>query len=354
MHSSDPIRKARVGRLCFLAALLLCVGVARAQIAVTSVTYGALVDGLNSSQSGLTFQSQYTPVINVATSLSDYHFNGPIASSVTFRRNTNSSSPNNSTVFYQTVSGTTNKPLGNYDSTLEQVMLSGNLTQGLRNPFGNGTSPEDSNIERIDFRLANYVVQASDALVFFDLENYGNFGDGFRIAAYTAVGTVNGFSNAPTVYANAGILVGKDTFGGPISSPTNGIDGSFIRATYTSGNSLTGTPTTSSLGSNLNLAGILISFSDLGITAGTTIQGFSLMAGDVPITTAANLVNWNNTNYFPTNTDPNAYGNMDFAGFGAQIARPVPEPSIYGAILIGSMAFIFGLRRYRRIRPAAA
>jgi hypothetical protein len=59
------------------------------------------------------------------------------------------------------------------------------------------------------------------------------------------------------------------------------------------------------------------------------------------------LVNWNNTTYYPTNTDPAGYGNMDFMGFGAQISRPVPEPATYGALLIGASAVFMGWRRRR-------
>lgn len=238
---------------------------------------------------------------------------------------------------------------------MEQVFLNANLTVGLRNPFANGAGSTNSNIARIDLRLSNYVVQANDSVVFFDLANTGNFGASFRIAAFTAVGTVNGFTNAPTVYANAGILVAADSSSGPINSPTNGTSGSFIRATYTNGDSLTSTtPTTANLGTGLNLVGIMIRFSDLGITAGTTIQEFSLLAGDVPITTAANLVDWNNITNFPTNTNPTTHGNMDFMGFGAQISRPVPEPSTYGALFIGATLFFLGVRRYRRERQTAA
>lgn len=323
---------------------------APAQVAVTSITYGATVDATNTSHGGLTFQEQKTSVSSVVTGIGDYRFSGPIASAVAFRRNTSEPSANNSTIFYQTVSGSITQPLGNFASTASQVMLSNNLAEGLRNPFANGSSSVDSNIERIDFTLSNYVVQANDALVFFDLENAGSFGDGFRIAAYTAVGTVNGFTNAPTTYANAGILVGAGTFGGPINSPTDGTGGSFLRATYTNGDSLTGTPSTADLGPNLNLVGILIRFSDLGLSAGTTIQGFSLMAGDVPVSTGTSLVDWTNTAVYSANTDPNAYGNMDFAGFGSQVARPVPESSSYGALFISGTLLVLGVRRYRRTR----
>ena len=354
MFTVFPVRFGVTARQIFLAGTILLAAVAHAQLAVTSVNYGTLVDGTNSSHGGLTFQEQNTPVNFVTTSSGDYKFTGPVASAVNFRRNTSEAGPNNSTVFYQMTSGSSTQPLGNFEASMSAMMLSNNLTEGLRNPFANGAGAQNSNIERIDFTLSNYVVQANDALVFFDLENTGNFGDGFRIAAFTATGTVNGFTNAPTTYANAGILVAAGSFGGPINSPTNGTTGTFVRSTYTNGDSLTGTPSTTLLtngtSSPLNLVGILIRFSDLGLSAGSTIQGFSLMAGDVPITTGSSLVDWTNTAVYSANTDPNAYGNMDFAGFGSQVARPVPELSSYGAIFISGTLLALGVRRYRRIR----
>lgn len=326
-----------------------------AQTAVTGITYDSLVDNNNQTTGGITYLNRDRTVATVSTGLGDYQFTGPLANDVYFRRNTNSSggggsnqwndNPNNSTLIYQ-VDGS-NRSYGEYESSLEQMFLDGNLSTGLRNPFGNGAGAgTNSNIERIDFSFTGgYTVQANDALVFFDVENIGNFGDGFRIAAYTAVGTVNGFSNAPTAYANSGLLVPADSFGGPIANPQGGAAGNYNRATFTNGDSLTGSATDISSAGSLQLVGIMISFADLGIAAGTTIYGYSLMAGDTAPTTAASLVNWNNATYYPTDTDPAGYGNMDFMGFGAQISRPVPEPSTYGLAFGGLVALITGLRR---------
>lgn len=348
-----------------LAGLLLAVVSVHAQTALTSITYGTLVDNANQNQGGITYLNRDRPVNTVSTSaLGDYQFNGPLATNVYFRRNTdsngngsqnqNSDNPNNTTILYQ-VNGS-NQDMGNYKPTAEQVFLDGNLYTGIRNPFANGAgTASNSNIERIDFYFSGgYTVQANDALVFFDVENAGNFGDGFRIAAYTGVGTVNGFTNAPTTYANSGLLVPADSFGGPINNPEGTSSSNYTRSTFTNADNLSGTASgTASIGT-LDLVGILIRFSDLGISAGTTIYGYSLMAGDTAPTTAATLVNWNNSTYYPTNTDPAGYGNMDFMGFGAQISRPVPEPSTYGAMFVGLSAAFFGWRRYRRSGKVAA
>ena len=333
-----------------------------AQTAVTDITYGSLVDASNTTTGGITYLNRDRLVNTVDTASGEYRFDGPLANNVYFRRNTDSSgngspnqsndNPNNSTIIYQVDGSSRN--YGDYNSSLEQLFLDGNLYAGLRNPFGNGAGTStSSNIERIDFYFAGgYTVQSNDALVFFDVENIGNFGDGFRIAAFTGVGTVNGFSNAPTTYANTGLLVAPDSFGGPIDNPQFGASGDYRRATFTNGDSLAGTASNLASAGELQLVGILISFADLGISAGTTIYGYSLMAGDVTPLSATSLVNGNNATYYPTNTDPAGYGNMDFMGFGAQIARPVPEPSTYGALLLVAGAAVLGSRRWLRKHPA--
>lgn len=331
----------------------------QAQTAVTGITYGSLADATNTASGGITYLNRDRTVSTVATGLGDYQFNGPLATNVFFRRNTDSNNngtpnqtsdnPNNSTLIYQ-VDGS-DRAYGDYNSNLQQMFLDGNLYTGLRNPFANGAgSSANSNVERIDFYFSGgYTVQSGDSLVFFDIEDVGSFGDGFRIAAYTAVGTVNGFTNAPTTYANTGLMVPAESFGGPLSTPEGASSGNYNRATFTNGNTLSGTANNITNIGELQLVGIMISFADLGITAGTTIYGYSLMAGDTAPTTAANLVNWNSNTYYPTNTDPAGYGNMDFMGFGAQISRPVPEPSTYGAIMaLFSLSFMGGRRLLKR------
>lgn len=337
----------------FLIGVAALLPVARAQVQITGISYGTLVDSANTNNRGnnnLDFQNQYAPVNTVSTSTTTYRFDGPTATSIVTRRNTSEAGPNNTTVFYQVNNGSASNPLGNYDASVQDMFLGANLMEGLRNPFANGAGAQNSNIERIDFLLPNYVVGANDALVFFDLEDTGNRGDGFRIAAYTSVGTVNGFTNAPTAYAGNGLLVAPDSFGPAVNSPTAGTNGYFERVTYTNGDDLSGTVSNgniSNIGNGLNLVGILIRLTDLGITAGTTIQGFSLMGADVnpSAVSGTDLVNWNNTSVYLNNTSAAGVGNMDFMAFGATVAKPVPEPSVYGAILIAAALGGWWVRR---------
>lgn len=351
--------------LLFLGVIFLSSLRSQAQTAVTSLTYaGPVVDNANLTQGGITYLNRDRDVSTVTTGFGDYRFDGPLATNVLFRRNTDSDNngtpnqatdnPNNTTLIYQ-VNGR-NQDYGNYQPSAEKIFLDSNLYTGIRNPFANGAgTAANSNIERIDFYFSGgYTVQANDALVFFDVENIGNRGDGFRIAAYTGIGTVNGIANAPTTYANSGLLVPADSFGGPIINPQGTTSANYRRSTFTNGDNLSGASSGGASSGTLELVGILIRFSDLGIAAGTTIYGYSLLAGDTTPVTAADLVNWNNAAYYPTNTDPAGYGNMDFMGFGAQISRPVPESSTYGAIFLGLTATLFGWRRYRRSISGAA
>lgn len=325
---------------------------------VTGITYGALQNGPNITATNVTYQNDFHAVTSVSTDTAGtYLFNGPLANSVTFRRNPDECSPDNATVFYQynTYSGsgsgsTSVFAKGDSTPTLSEVMLSNDLTQGLRNPFANGSSAQDSNIERIDFSLGSYVVQAGDGVVFFDLENIGDHGDGFRIAAYTATDG----NGTPTAYANTGLLIQPGSLGPDLPTPT-GTNATYLRATTTNGDDLGGTKSLATLDTNsgspnssdLYLVGILIRFSDLGLNVGDTIKGYSLMAGDVAPATASSLVDWDNGCVYPTDTDAASWGNADFMGFGAQVARPIPEPSTYGMILTAFGAALWCWRRSR-------
>jgi len=347
---SRPRASSSLARALLALGLAAVAHVAHAQLEVTGINYGTSVNGSNNSVGGITFSNVSTPVNSVNTTNGLYLFNGPVATSITFRRG--STGANNATVFYQYDSR--DRAYGSYDANLSEVFLGSSLYSGIRNPFANvdsSSSAAASGIERIDFYLPNYTVSAGDALVFFDLENTGNFGDGFRIAAFTGYDTA---TNAPTVYANTGTLIAPDSFGPGVSSPSDGTNGAFEYATYTNGNNLTGTPSVTDLGTGYNLVGIVIRFSDLGIPAGTVIQGFSLMAGDVAVTNANSLVNWNNTSVYRNDTNADSWGNMDFMGFGAQIARPIPEPESYGLLVAGAGLGFLAWRRRRAATRAEA
>ncbi|WP_221032209.1 PEP-CTERM sorting domain-containing protein [Actomonas aquatica] len=325
----------------------------RAQVAVTSINYGDSTNYWNSYQGGISFRNESYTVDSVGTAAGDYQFNGPLAQDVYIRRNQSWwTGPNNTTLFYQVDSY--DRVWGSAPSTASEVFTDGNLFTGLRDPFantGSSSSSQNTNIERIDFYFGDYVVQEGAGIVLFDLENFGNQGDAFRIAAFDGW---DSSAAAPDSFANTGLLIGADSFGEALLSPTDNGSLEFARATYDDGDDLTGYANNfTQLGSDLNLVGILIRFTDLGMQVGDTIQGFSLMAADVNAGSANDLVNWNNSSVYRTDTDRNLYGNVDFMGFGAQMANPIPEPSTYGAVLMLTLLGVYGRRRWLLPRARA-
>ncbi len=348
-----------------------------AQVTVTDITYGERRNDWNQNQGGVTFRQEYYPVESVSTGVGDYLFNGPLAQSVYLRRNeANSdwsyggrghgyghgghggSDDNNdhTTLFYQTDSY--DRAYGSAPDSAGGVFRDGNLFTGLRDPFANtGSSDDDlnTNIERIDFYFGDYVVTEGAGIVLFDLENFGNHGDAFRIAAFDGW---DSSAVAPDSFANTGLLINPGSFGDALLSPTDNGSLEFARATYTDGDDVSGSASSfTSLGSDLNVVGILIRFTDLGLSVGDTIQGFSLMAPDVDARTSIDLVDWSNDRVYRTDTDRNTHGNIDFMGFGARLANPVPEPSAYGAAFMGLAGATLLVVRRRRgrgsLKPAA-
>ncbi len=331
----------------------MAAAVVPAQVAVTSVSYGARQNDWNQSQGGIVFRNESYAVDSIGTEAGDYTMSGPMAQDVYVRRNTSwwNSNPNYTTLFYQIDHH--DRAYGTTPSTVEDVFLSGNLFSGIRDPFantGSSTYSQNSNIERIDFFFGDYVVEEGAGIILFDLENAGNFGDAFRIAAFTGW---DSSAAAPDLYANTGLLIAPDSYGGPLLSPTDNGSTEFGRATYGDGDDVSGSAYNfTPLADDLAMVGILIRFTDMGLQVGQTINGFSLMASDVNVTVASDLVNWNNAAVYRTDTDRNTHGNIDFMGFGGQIANAVPEPSTYGAWFIGLLGAAYALRVRRQRRHA--
>jgi hypothetical protein len=347
----------------------------QAQIDVTSVSYGSLTNGGNQTNQKITSANDLNAINYIDTENGNYVFSSSSSASVAIRRS--SSTNNNTTAFYQysTYTGSSTNGTaatvyskGDKSPTLNELMLSNDLTQGIRNPFANlnngAADATTSNIERIDFYFGGTqtITNVNDGLVFFDLENFGNSGDGFRIAVFTATGTVrvNGtnYSSSPTTYANTGLLVAPGSFGPAVTTPT-GTDATYIRSSTASGDNLDVSQTIAQIdassdgtldANDLVLVGVMVRFSDLGLSLGDTILGYSLIASDTVVGAASDLVNWGNSSVYLTNTDANtSAGDMDFMGFGAQLSRYVPEPSTYG-LLFGGGATALALWRRNRIK----
>ena len=104
---------------------------------------------------------------------------------------------------------------------------------------------------------------------------------------------------------------------------------------------------------NQGIGGIVIVPTDLGLTIGTTIYGYSLMAMDVTASNSAQLLDWTNGTFFPTTTDGNTGGGgIDLAGLNGMAFAIVPEPAPSAGLLAAFvlLATLCHHRRKRRVR----
>lgn len=197
---------------------------------------------------------------------------------------------------------------------------------------GDGSGNE-SPVQRVDVIFENgFIVNPSHSFAIF--ERGGN--DAFRIAAITAL---DGSGN-PSDYGDVLSFTSSDWGSGLYSATTtvtrshDGVD-----EPYAVSNRL----------SAQNIHGINISVSDndgLKIATGTTIYGYSLFAADVNAT-GTDLVDWDNSNFFPLNTgDTSGLDLMAYHGLYA-----IPEPGTIFAGLAAGIFLLVGLcRRFKKAK----
>ena len=241
--------------------------------------------------------------------------------------------------------------------TIEDVLLGHNALMGVNDLFSNtgGTPTEvNNNIERVDYHWnGGFTAITDQGFAIFDRAASHNVADGFQIAVFT--GWDSG-TNAPTTYSGNVVQV---TAGAGSQYSATGLDWdpttggtqstfSYEILRFTSGDNLTPLNSSDALGSGQGVFGVYISFADLGITQGTTVYGYSIMANDVTNVTA-NLVDWTNATNYATNT-PDTNGSIDLLGVSGK--RWVPEPSTYGAMFMGFGSLLLGFRRWRQTRLA--
>ena len=280
------------------------------------------------------------------------------------RRNTDSnanSTPNeaadnnNRSAIWEVQGTSTTNLLGLNTSTmtLSNVLLTNNVLMGVNDVFSNGannTNNYESNIERLDFYWSAGINTSGDqGFAVFERGQAGVTGhDTFQIAVFTGWDTVN---NKPTTYSGNAVEVAQAKYGStnldwdPTTAGAQTTFTNYRILRFNSGDNLTPLDVNSSGNTNQGVAGVFISFADLGIANGTKVYGYSLMATDAT-NTVANLADWTNTTYYPTTTADSTIGSLDLIGFNGRLF--VPEPSTYGAILLGATVTLLGWRRYRR------
>ena len=227
-------------------------------------------------------------------------------------------------------------------------------------------------MERLDFieKETGYAATTGQVFAVFDRGNATNH-DAFKIAVITGVDS----NGNPTSYGGDLITVTAadyDTTANPVANQN------YTVYRYDQGDNLTawdnnvtvnGTSATSIVSTDQGdqgVGGVVISLTALGITSGTTIYGYSIMAADViststtsitiTTTVSAELVNYLNTTYYPNDTSDNnttgddSYGGidlMDINGVEFSTTKVTPEPATYGLVFAGLGVLAFALSRRR-------
>lgn len=304
---------------------------------------------------GLNYRNTTYAITSFSTGSTAYALNSTVASAVYVRRNTDSSGNNSSnqsgidnnnrSSVWNTQYDDTDRLLGTYQTNLNGVLLNNNAVMGADNVFVNSNDASRvsaGNIERLDFYFGATAVKATEGITIFDRGIAGEH-DSVKVAIFTSWNSANGGS--PVGYSGNVVTLGASSYGNNLDwNPNAGVQDSrtYTLLRFNNGSDLSSLDEAVEVNTQ-GVAGSFISFADLGIATGTTIYGYSIMGSDVT-SSVGNLADWRNANYYPTGTsDEN--GGIDLMSFNGRIARPVPEPSTYGALLLGGCLGVWFLRR---------
>lgn len=305
-----------------------------------SVTYEGNVTSINSFTAGAT---NYQPL----------SYAGTISTTLVrnLSNNSVSTSPNNNLLWNSQVSSSGNSitVASPYIGNEQAAFNANNLNVGTDNIFGNtgDGNGDNNNIERVDV-VFNQGLSATTALAFAIMERgASNAHDPFGIAAITGI---NG-SGVPTSFGSL-IEFGSGSTYGTYGASSLVASGNWLVARNNPANTgaLATSPSTTVTGQTLG--GVVVSVtgstanSGLGISAGSTIYGYSLFGGDVTGTNGQVLTD---ITTFPQNTSSSTgAGGIDPVAYTGVAFQAVPEPS--SLLAVASAAFLPLLRR-RRKRP---
>lgn len=196
--------------------------------------------------------------------------------------------------------------------TMESLAFGDIINRGIDNLFANSVSAGTSanNIERVDVIFSSGLTPIAENLTthgFLIMDRGGN--DFFKVAAITGLDG----SNDPTGYgALHGVI--STTWG---SSLLPLMRVAVLRQETGALNNTALFPVKHFSGQTV--AGVFVTFQDLGISAGQTFYGFSLFANDVTGISPQNLLN---PATFPTNTGETP-GGLDWLGGSTQDRKSV-------------------------------
>jgi hypothetical protein len=314
---------------------------------------GAGTSGFPSATTySITYDSDVTSITGFSTVTGNY---APISYSGTITTTldrVSDSAPDNNIVYDQLInqSGNSVTVAGPVPTTEQAAFNSNNLNVGTDNLFGNqgDTNNNNNNIERLDV-VFNNGLTANNALGFAVIERgASNAHDGFKIAAITGIS-----GGVPTSYGPL-VSFATGSYGATALSPYSGTT-NWLVSRDTEPNAPT---SPSTVVNNQSLGGITISVTGstsadgLGVTAGTTIYGYSLFGADVT-GSGSQLVDYTDSTYFPQATSSTTDGGIDLIGYTGVAFTAVPEPRAYGLLPVLVLALIwFGRLLRSRINLA--
>jgi hypothetical protein len=255
--------------------------------AATSFNY---VNGTNTYNWGVSPNNTRVALDGFTAGGQNFSYASFINGTVKLRRVNNANVTGNFTLVWSeaVTSGTTFNMFAEYQNNMESFFDDRVYNKGTDNLFDN-SSFNSNNIERLDWILSSAYSTTSVAGVGFAIFERGATAahDPFCIAAITAVDAMGN----PTAYGNI-VRVAATNYGDP--GPN---------VTYRVLKALNPSNLIDAANGTQNRGGVIISLQSLGITAGQEIFGYSLFSNDLPMSaTPANLVDFTNTTFFPTNT----------------------------------------------------
>lgn len=323
--------------------------IASAQIAINTI-FTTTTDVGDTNTNSVRFENTTIAVSSFLDAAGNRYTQNSVANIAYVRRNTTAGNSNNTSAWYTdaTTAGRFEAPYATTDPTL---LLGNNILRGSDNTFANGTDATTGNIERLDFVFtAGLTANLNTAFSVFDRGAAGVH-DSVKIAVITGWDSVN---NKPTSYG--GNLVGVNSVNYGAANPIADFDYHLFR--YSNGDNLGAGAywDSNTEAGTQGIGGTIISMYDLGIAAGTTIYGYSLMGYDVTNGgSMANLVDWTNTTYYRSDTTgATGTGGIDLSAVnGVLYNRAAPEPATYGALFMAAALGGWMLHRRKQLARAA-
>lgn len=277
----------------------LALGLVNAQAPITSIVKQTITAGssFTYTDAGKTYNWGVSPnntVDQVKTFSSgglNYGYAQALNGVVKLRRVDNANITGNFTLVWAKTlnSGNVYNMFPEYQNEMETFFNNNIIHKGTDNLFQNAGGTNLNNIERLDWILSAGYATSQPGKIGYAVFERGLTGahDAFCIAAITALdGSGNPSAYGPIVRVKAA----------DYGDVTSNFDFNVLKAPYPS-NLIFNTNITQLIG------GCYISLSSLGIAANQTVYGYSLFADDLPLSaTPANLVDYTNSTYFPTNT----------------------------------------------------